>query len=87
MKTLAALVVCVFALSGAAVQAQTDQLVGTWVLNLEESRYSPGPAPKHQVTVYEAAGKGVKSTVTSTSADGKIVKYSFTTDMDGRMYP
>ena len=37
--------------------------------------------------MYEAAGKGVKSTVTSTSADGKILKYSFTTDMDGKDVP
>ena len=51
MKTLAALIVCVFALSGAAVQAQTDQLVGTWVLNLEITLL-PGPgakAPGHGV--------------------------------------
>jgi hypothetical protein len=87
MKTLAAVIVGVFALSFAAVQAQNEQLVGRWVLNVAKSRYSPGPPPKQQVTVYEEAGNGVKSTVTSTSADGKTLEYTFTTALDGKDVP
>ena len=70
MKTLAALI-GVLVLSSAAAHTQADAVVGTWVLNLAKSHYSPGPPPKQQVSVYEAAGPGLKVTVTSTSADGK----------------
>jgi hypothetical protein len=87
MKSLVALVAGVVALSLSAAQAQTDPLVGTWVLNVAKSHYSPGPAPKQQTSVYEAASKGVKISVTSTSADGKTTAYSFVTSFDGKDVP
>jgi hypothetical protein len=87
MKTIVALVVGVVALSSPAVQAQTDALIGTWVLNVEKSRYSPGPPPKQQVSVYEAVGGGVKVSVTGTSAEGKKTAYSFTANVDGKDVP
>jgi outer membrane lipoprotein-sorting protein len=84
MKALVSLVVGVVALSSPALQAQKDPLIGTWVLNVAKSSYSPGPAPKEQMSVYEAAGDGVKVTVTSTSADGKKTSYSYTGNFDGK---
>jgi hypothetical protein len=87
MKALAALVVGVVALSTPAVEAQIDSLVGTWVLNVAKSRYSPGPPPRQQVSVYEAIGDGVKVSVTGTAADGKKTAYSFTANMDGKDVP
>jgi hypothetical protein len=88
MKTLVALVVAgVVALSSHAVEAQTDRLIGTWVLNVAKSRYTPGPAPKQQVSVYEAVGQGVKVSVTGTSAEGKKTAYSFTANLDGKDVP
>ena len=39
------------------------QAVGTWKLNLAESKYQQGQAPKSITLVYEAAGEGIKVTV------------------------
>ena len=36
--------------------AQGTPLIGTWKLNLEKSKYSPGPAPKSGTTTFEVAG-------------------------------
>jgi hypothetical protein len=85
MKMLALVGVVTVSLS--AAQAQTDQLLGTWVLNVAKSHYTPGPPPKSQTSVYEQAGQGVKVSVTSTSADGKTTSYSFTTTFDGKDVP
>ena len=84
MRSLVALVVGILAFSSSAVQAQNDPYVGTWVLNVAKSDYKPGPPPKSQTSVYEAAGQGLKITVTSTTADGKTTSYSFTTNLDGK---
>ena len=87
MKALVSLVVGVVAFSSPVMQAQRDSLTGTWVLNVAKSRYSPGPAPKQQVSVYEAVGEGVKVSVTGTSADGRKTAYSFTANFDGKDVP
>jgi hypothetical protein len=60
-----------------------DPFVGTWTLNVAKSKYSPGPAPKAQTTVYEAAGKGYKVSVKSTPASGAAQEWSYTTNLDG----
>jgi hypothetical protein len=39
-----------------------SELVGTWKLNVEKSKFNPGPAPKSSVLTYEAVGEGVKVT-------------------------
>jgi hypothetical protein len=87
MKSLAALVVGIVAFSSPAAQAQNDSLIGTWVLNVAKSNYKPGPPPKSQTSVYEAAGQGIRITVTGTTADGKPTSYSFTTNLDGKEVP
>ena len=62
---------------GAPTTAQSkDPFVGTWRLNIAKSTYSPGPAPKSQVSTYEAAGQGYKVSVkaeTAAGADGAVV--------------
>jgi hypothetical protein len=87
MKILLAVVGAVLAFTSLALQAQNDLIVGRWVLNVAKSQYSPGPAPKQQVSVYEAVDDGLKVTVTSTSADGKTTAYSFTARVDGKDVP
>lgn len=69
-----------------ATAQTTDSFLGTWRLNVQKSKYSPGPVPKSIVTVYEAAGKGVKVTVTNDTGAGKI-QYSYTSNLDGRDSP
>jgi hypothetical protein len=68
--------------------AQTkDPFVGTWRLNVAKSKYSPGPAPKSQTAVYEAAGKGYKISVKAEPASGAAQQWSYTTNLDGMDAP
>jgi hypothetical protein len=59
----------------AAYQSQAhaveDRLLGTWVLNLAKSKFSPGPPPKSQRRTYEAHREGVKTTIATVYADGR----------------
>ena len=59
-----------------------DPFVGTWKMNPAKSSYSPGPVPKSITSIYEAAGKGYKVSVTNESASGKT-QYGYTTNADG----
>jgi len=67
--------------------AQSNPLVGTWKLNVEKSKYEPGPAPKNLTRTVEAAGEGVKYTFEGVSADGKPLAYSFSVQFDGKDNP
>ena len=60
-----------------------DTFIGTWRLNVAKSTYSPGPAPKSVVSIYEAAGQGHKVSVKNESAAGTF-EYSYTTNLDGK---
>jgi hypothetical protein len=60
-----------------------DPFVGTWKLNPAKSKYDPGPTPTSITTIYEAAGQGLKVSVTNESASGKV-QYGYTTNLDGK---
>ena len=78
------LVVAIGAQSGFA---QGDPLLGTWVLNLAKSKYTPGPPPKEQTTTFEAAGQGVTVTTKGTDSAGKPTGTTYTANYDGKDYP
>jgi len=67
--------------------AQPDTHVGTWVLNVAKSKYNPGPPPKEQTTVMEAAGNGIKVTTKGVDAAGKPTSASYTANFDGKDNP
>jgi hypothetical protein len=67
--------------------AQADPHVGTWVLNVAKSKYSPGPPPKEQTSVFSAAGKGINVSTKGMSADGKPTMTEYTADFDGKDHP
>ena len=69
------------------VLAQADPHVGTWVLNLEKSKYAPGTAPKSQRTLYSAAGKGFKVASALVNAAGTTMNTEFTAEAEGKDYP
>lgn len=64
--------------------AQSDPFIGTWVLNVAKSTFTPGPPPKSQTSIYEVAGKGVKVTTKGTDKDGKPTSTQFTANYDGK---
>jgi hypothetical protein len=67
---------------------QGTPLIGTWKLNLEKSKYSPGPAPKSGTTTFEVAGLGLRITAEGIDAQGKPTKTDFGEILfDGKSYP
>ncbi len=70
-----------------SLSAQTpDAALGTWKLNVAKSKYVPGPAPREQTLTYEGAGRGVRVTSQTVSAQGNsVIQYSAT--YDGQDYP
>ena len=42
--------------------SQSSPQLGTWKINLEKSKFSPGPAPKTSTRTTEAVGQGFKTT-------------------------
>src|SRR5450755_522134 len=85
LKVVAIAVLAV--LGAAAAQAQSNPIVGTWKLNLEKSKYDPGPAPKSLTRTVEAQGDGLKYTFEGVAADGKPIAYGFSVQYDGKDNP
>ena len=83
------LALAAFAPATTSVSAQSTEPVGmgTWKLNVEKSKFSPGPAPKSITTKFEPAGKGVKWTAERIGADGKLLGSEYTANYDGKDYP
>ena len=88
-RSLASAIACLgmSALLASPALAQGDPQVGVWKLNVEKSKYTPGPAPKSGTTKIEAAGAGVKVTVDQTMADGTVRHFEFTANYDGKDSP
>jgi hypothetical protein len=70
-----------------SVSGQTDPQVGTWVLDVTKSKYSPGPPPRSQTAVYAASANGLKVVATGTDAAGKPTTTEFTVTFDGKDHP
>jgi hypothetical protein len=72
--------------AAARIVAQADPHIGTWVLNVEKSKYAPGTTPKSQTSVYSAAGQGIKVATTTVTATGTI-NTEYTATFDGKDHP
>jgi hypothetical protein len=64
-----------------------DPVVGTWTLNLANSKFSPGPAPKSQTRTYTQGDDGISVTVTGVAADGSSISQQSTFKYDNKAYP
>lgn len=61
-----------------------DNSLGTWKLNVEKSKYTPGPVPVKALTVVrEASDSGVKVTTTGEQTNGTPIHTSYTAKYDG----
>ena len=72
---------------GAQAQPAKNPEVGTWKLNVEKSKYNPGPAPKSNMLTIEAAGNGVKYSSKGVDAEGKPTAQEYTASYDGKDTP
>ena len=70
------------------VSAQgSAERIGTWKLNVEKSKYSPGPAPKSETVKIEVSGQGEKGTAEGVNATGAPIMTQYTANYDGKDYP
>ena len=61
-----------------------DNSLGTWKVNLEKTKYTPGPFPVKSLTaVREAAPGGVKVSNTGERSDRTAINASYTAKYDG----
>jgi hypothetical protein len=64
-----------------------DQLSGTWKMNAEKSKYSPGPPTKDLMVVVESDENNYKLDATGTDGDGKPIHVKYSAKFDGKDYP
>ena len=67
--------------------AAENNFVGTWKLNLEKSKFNPGPPPRSETISIESTEGGTKFTSTGEGPDGAPMNTSFTAKFDGKDYP
>lgn len=65
-----------------------DPIAGTWILDVAQSNYKPGPAPLGQVRIYEPLGEeGMRVKVNTAYTDGTNGVAEYVNYADGRDYP
>jgi hypothetical protein len=74
-------------LLGAAIAFCADPLIGTWRLNVANSKFNPGPPPRSQKRAYKITSAGLNVTVVTTDAQGKATTVEFPAIYDGKTYP
>ena len=75
------------ALSVAHSTARDDPVLGTWKLNVEKSKFIPGPGWRSQTRVYRSMPAGIAVTWTGIDANGEKMQVSYTYKYDGNDYP
>ena len=62
--------------------AARDPAVGTWRLNLQKSKYYPGPAPQSETRSYEADGDLLKCTIRRVDGKGRAETIAYEANYD-----
>jgi hypothetical protein len=75
------------ALGSGAPAFAAESMAGTWTLNLDKSKFFPGPAPKSQTRTYADTADGTLLTFTGVAADGSAISGQSTFKYDGKDYP
>jgi len=80
-------VILLVALAAYVPRAAADQHSGTWKMNSEKSKYSPGPAPKELTVRIEADENHIKLNADGTSGDGTPLHVEYDAKFDGKDHP
>jgi hypothetical protein len=84
MRRIFSLALIVSAIVSAAAAFGADNSLGTWKVNIDKSKYTPGAIPVKSITsVRESAPDGVKVTNTGERADGTAINATYTAKYDG----
>jgi hypothetical protein len=82
-----AIAMLITALTVTVTTVAADQLSGTWKMNPEKSKYTPGPAPKNLTVVVESDENNYKLEATGTDGDGKPLHVQYSAKFDSKDYP
>jgi hypothetical protein len=63
-----------------------DPVLGTWRLNVEKSKFMPGPGWQSHTRVYRSTPAGVSVTWTGIGGRGEKMQVTYTYKYDGRDY-
>jgi hypothetical protein len=74
---------CSVMVSTALAQSAPSEL-GTWKLNVAQSKFSPGPAAKSSTVILSAAGQGVKAVIDGVGPDAAKVHWEYSANFDGK---
>jgi hypothetical protein len=75
------------AVTGQSPDALMGNHVGSWVLNVAKSTYSPGPPPKSNTIKWEPWQGGLKMTTDGIDAKGQATHSEIIIKFDGKDYP
>jgi hypothetical protein len=64
-----------------------DPVLGTWRLNVEKSKFMPGPGWQSQTRVYRSTPAGVSVTWAGIGGRGEKMQVTYTYKYDGQDYP
>jgi hypothetical protein len=67
--------------------AQSSPLIGAWKLNLEKSKFSPGPPPRSATLNYTQDGQNIKNTTQGIDAQGNPTAGVLMHIYDGQPHP
>ena len=67
--------------------AQSSPLIGTWKLNVEKSKFSPGPPPRSGTLTYTQDGQNIKNTTQGIDAQGNPFAGVLMHIYDGQPHP
>jgi hypothetical protein len=85
---LAATIAATLSLQAAqAPSATSDNLIiGTWLLDVAKSKYSPGPGPVSETRTYRRGPNGIEGTIQRRFANGRSDRIEYVAEYD-REYP
>jgi hypothetical protein len=63
-------------------RGELGALLGTWRLDVDKSRYFPGPPPRSETRTYVRDAQGVKGTIRREHADGRVEVIEYRADYD-----
>jgi hypothetical protein len=63
-----------------------DSVIGTWRLNVQKSRFLPGPAFQSEIRTYEEQKEGVKVTIRAVDGKGRRSTIIYLTTPDGQQH-
>ena len=79
---VASLVTSAFPSRALAQHDPEELLVGTWVLDVNASRYLPGPPPRAETRIYTKGPNGIEGVVKRTGPDGKVLTIEYMANTD-----